>query len=322
MRFFLFFLSLCISQTLYAQYYGTFVVNGDIDKFYPVIFTDQNWFSGKATVLEIGRHNVHEDSDWRGSLIARFSFHLTHWGNGSNFIDASIRQFNPVTNTIFIGGWTDASTNNATNDMIVWLKGGGTTYHFTSPSPLSPTVYDDNSIPYQEPNGPLRSFKTVPDIYVNSLGSSSSGTAFYMGVGNNNYFAGNVGIGTPYCDAKLTVNGDIHARSVKVDVNIPIPDYVFGDTYKLRSLKETEDYVTRNHHLPDVPSEAQFKEQGIDVTKMNMTLLKKVEELTLHLIIKDKQIDKIIAKQNLMKSSYEREFRTLKQALIKLKGTR
>lgn len=187
------------------------MVNGDNAKFYPVTFVDQNWNNNKASIIKIGRSSVHQDDTWRGSLIARFSYHVTSWGHRSGFIDANIR--NGLMPNGFIGGWTDGTISNGAYSIIIWLKGGNNTYFFTSPAAMTPVVDDNNSIPYQEPNGPLRSFKTVPDIYVNSSGLSSSGTAFYTGVDNNNYFAGNIGIGTPNCDAKLTVNG--HAEQTR-----------------------------------------------------------------------------------------------------------
>jgi hypothetical protein len=44
-----------------------------------------------------------------------------------------------------------------------------------------------------------------------------------------------------------------------------------------------------NHHLPDVPSEKEVIESGLDLGEMNKLLLKKVEELTLYLIEKDQK---------------------------------
>ena len=38
---------------------------------------------------------------------------------------------------------------------------------------------------------------------------------------------GNVGIGTVNPDARLAVKGTVHAEEVKVDLNVPVPDYVF-----------------------------------------------------------------------------------------------
>lgn len=55
----------------------SFIVGGDIDKFYPVVFADLNWNNSRPTELEIGRSDVHTDGDWRGSLISTFRFHTT-----------------------------------------------------------------------------------------------------------------------------------------------------------------------------------------------------------------------------------------------------
>ncbi len=97
------------------------------------------------------------------------------------------------------------------------------------------------------------------------------------GVWNNQ---GNVGIGTTQTDAKLTVKGKVHAEEVKVDLSVPGPDYVFEREYPLLSLVRTDAYIKANKHLPEVPSAAQMKRDGIELGKMNMILLKKVEELT------------------------------------------
>ncbi|MNT52450.1 hypothetical protein D3C72_1894770 [compost metagenome] len=62
----------------YGQTTGSFVVNGDFDKYYPVTFVDEGYLSNMATELEIGRSNVHTDAQWRGSLMHCLGFiHLT-----------------------------------------------------------------------------------------------------------------------------------------------------------------------------------------------------------------------------------------------------
>jgi hypothetical protein len=75
------------------------------------------------------------------------------------------------------------------------------------------------------------------------------------------------------------------------------PDYVFEKGYKLRSLEETEKYVKAKKHLPEIPSAKEFSEKGLDLTEMNMQLLKKVEELTLHMIAMDKELKALKAER-------------------------
>ena len=101
-----------------------------------------------------------------------------------------------------------------------------------------------------------------------------------MRIANN----GNVGIGTASPDAKLTVKGDIHAEEVRVDLNVPGPDYVFEEDYHLPTLESLQNYIRENKHLPEVPSAKEIEANGIDLGVMNMLLLKKVEELTLYIL--------------------------------------
>jgi len=102
--------------------------------------------------------------------------------------------------------------------------------------------------------------------------------------------SGNVGIGKANPEQKLEVNGQIHTKEVQIDLN-NWPDFVFEDTYDLQSLREIARYIKINGHLPEVPSASQVADEGIYVGKMNALLLQKIEELTLHLIEKDKQIN-------------------------------
>ena len=103
--------------------------------------------------------------------------------------------------------------------------------------------------------------------------------------------ANKVGIGTASPDAELTVNGTIHTKEVKVDLRIPVPDYVFAKDYKLRTLNEVEAYIKANSHLPEIPSAQELEKNGLMLAEMNMNLLKKIEELTLYLIEQNKKID-------------------------------
>ncbi|GEM68735.1 hypothetical protein SMI01S_23410 [Sphingobacterium mizutaii NBRC 14946 = DSM 11724] len=105
-------------------------------------------------------------------------------------------------------------------------------------------------------------------------------------------FNGNVGIGTTNPTAKLTVNGLVRAREIKVDAT-PWPDYVFEEGYHLPSLDQIRSYIRENGRLPEVPSAVQVQKEGIDLGRMDAILLKKIEELTLYLIEKEGQIDSL-----------------------------
>ncbi|MFW5673715.1 MAG: hypothetical protein ACOCG3_03895, partial [Rikenellaceae bacterium MAG02] len=63
--------------------------------------------------------------------------------------------------------------------------------------------------------------------------------------------------------------------------------------YNIMPLKELEQYIKQNKHLPDVPTQDEISKDGMDVYEMNTILLKKVEELTLYVIELEKRIDEM-----------------------------
>ena len=201
-------LLMTFAHTAQAQISGTFSVGGDLTKWYPVTFNDSTgWFNNDATELEIGRSEYLRDGSGRGSVISKFRFHSSNWGNGSNFIDADIRQA-PGTNVVFIAGWRDASVTNATRRIIIWLRGGNTTYSYKSNYAVNPVIYDgvQNALPYVESGGPSHSYKTQVDPYVNKYGMSYDNAAYFNGT-TTSYFAGNLGVGTDTPLARLHVEG-------------------------------------------------------------------------------------------------------------------
>ncbi|MFH7012561.1 hypothetical protein ACHRV5_11865 [Flavobacterium sp. FlaQc-52] len=90
---------------------------------------------------------------------------------------------------------------------------------------------------------------------------------------------------------KLSVKGKIRAEEVKVYNTWA--DYVFNPSYKLPSLSEVETFITRNGHLPNVPSAKEITENGLELGEMTKIQQEKIEELTLYLIQQNKEIEKL-----------------------------
>ncbi|MBL8026608.1 MAG: hypothetical protein JNL74_09365 [Fibrobacteres bacterium] len=89
----------------------------------------------------------------------------------------------------------------------------------------------------------------------------------------------------------LSVAGSINASSYKVSgVTLNVPDYVFDTSYELSPLSHVENYIKSHSHLPDIPSAKEINGDGLDVVDMNLRLLRKIEEITLHLIDQEKKI--------------------------------
>ena len=119
-------------------------------------------------------------------------------------------------------------------------------------------------------------------------GSADSWTTWRNFVVQHNN--GNYGIDTPTPSEKLEVNGTIRSKEVKVEAT-GWPDYVFKEDYPLQDLSKLKEYITINKHLPNIPTETEVKDVGINLGEMNAKLLQKIEELTLYIIQQQEQLD-------------------------------
>lgn len=127
------------------------------------------------------------------------------------------------------------------------------------------------------------------DLYVGNVFSSNGASLAIKALQN-----GNIGIGTPNPDEKLTVKGKIHTQEVRVDMlGSLVPDYVFENDYNLKSLEEVENYIKENKHLPEIPSAQEIEKNGLMLAEMNLALLKKMEEMTLYIIKQNKKINEL-----------------------------
>lgn len=131
---------------------------------------------------------------------------------------------------------------------------------------------------------------------------------------------------SPQNGERLRVYGSIYATKYKSELGTPggYADYVFQDyfsgssifkpSYKFKSLKNIETFIKDNGHLPGVTSYKDLKEniegkKVLDLNELSVQSLEKIEELYLHTIEQQKQIDDL----SNMVFKLQKELQTIKQ---------
>ncbi|MEM9700778.1 MAG: hypothetical protein AAF943_18575 [Pseudomonadota bacterium] len=133
------------------------------------------------------------------------------------------------------------------------------------------------------------------------------------------------GTGAP--EMELFQSGDlaIRGRYISAGTTLTVPDYVFDEDYALRPLSEVQSFIDAHSHLPDVPSAADITAEGLDITEMQMTLLKKIEELTLYTLEQQKIMEAqaaLIAAQQAQNAAQEARLTALDADMAALKAPR
>ena len=88
------------------------------------------------------------------------------------------------------------------------------------------------------------------------------------------------------------------------------PDYVFRKGYTLPSLADIEKNIKENGHLHTMPSAKEVEKNGFTVKDMTKRVVKTIEELTLHTIAQQKQIEV----QNKLIETLSKRLENLEQA--------
>lgn len=97
----------------------------------------------------------------------------------------------------------------------------------------------------------------------------------------------------PHANSPFQFDGKIACKElVVVDPN-KWADFVFDNQYKPMPLGTLEKYYLLHKHLPNIPSEADVKANGIKLAEMDALLLQKIEELTLYVVDINKQVDSL-----------------------------
>jgi hypothetical protein len=83
----------------------------------------------------------------------------------------------------------------------------------------------------------------------------------------------------------LTIKGSLTANGGT------FPDYVFEPGYDLMPLERVAEYIEQEKRLPKIPSAKEVLEQGgHNMTELQLKLLEKIEELTLHTLDQERLI--------------------------------
>ena len=115
------------------------------------------------------------------------------------------------------------------------------------------------------------------------------------GIGNT-VFPTEIG-GVDVSEYTLFVAGGLLSEEVRI--NTDWADYVFNDSYKLKSLNEVEEFINENGHLPNVPSAEEVEASGIEMGEITKIQQEKIEELTLYIIEQNKRIEALEAKMSI-----------------------
>lgn len=224
---------------------------------------------------------------------------VTQNGNDLKFVNL---QTTTINNSVGLGIVQDSGTGNRAT--ISLTNGGNPSMHiFTDINSAAQIKAAGNSTSLSigtgytsAPTGIL--FTTTP------TGGSPGAEQLRIAPDGNSFFAANVGIGyvsTTFAPGeKLKVSGSITTATTTY------PDYVFEEyytgksllnsNYKFLNIYDTEKFIKENNHLPGVNSikDLAKTENGLysfNLSELSTQTLEKVEELYLHVINQQTQID-------------------------------
>ena len=132
-------------------------------------------------------------------------------------------------------------------------------------------------------------------LWGNAFGGNVNWAGYFE---NGNVFITNdLRIGSGAIDGaagyKVAVKGKIIAEEMRINLQSNWPDYVFDKNYELMSIKELEESILSEHHLPGIPSALEIAEEGLIVGEMQTKMMEKIEELTLYIIEINNELSKV-----------------------------
>lgn len=220
-----------------------------------------------------------------------------------NWIGADLKTLR-IGNNGGIGLWTNGKVE--TEDIpTLWLRDNNVSIGMLN----TPYKLNVAGSIYTENNG-VNSFIGIDADATCTWVGSKSNHGLHLGTNNQSLFYidtnQNTYVGLTEAEAKVIrtelknkyrmfVSKGVLSEDYGISPKPSWSDFVFSKEYELRDISEVETFITRNKHLPDVPSAKQISEEGYSQHDMNKVLLQKIEELTLYTIQQQKEIQALKA---------------------------
>jgi len=130
-------------------------------------------------------------------------------------------------------------------------------------------------------------------------------TDYKIGIGITNsgwYFIEGKDNGEKIYHFKVSLDGTVSTNKVVV-VEMEWYDKVFYPNYNLMPIDSLHSFVQTNNHLPNIPSEQEIIDNGLNLGQMQALQMQKIEELTLYIIELNTRIEALEQENELLKTN-------------------
>ena len=190
-------------------------------------------------------------------------------------------------------------TDNSDGTYLYTAEDGTTTLLDIPTWETTTTLVDNNdgTATYTSEDGT----STIVDLSQSSIWTESN-MLTHLANNNSKVMIGDTSILSTPGNYKLYVEDGILTEKVKVAIE-STSDWADDAFYRVPSIHQVEESITKHSHLYNVPSAHTLVAQGYSVTEMDARLLEQTEWLWMHLIALQKENDKLkLAVEKLLKN--------------------
>ncbi|MCP9766855.1 hypothetical protein EGI22_02975 [Lacihabitans sp. LS3-19] len=278
----------------FNQYFGSGAGANNRTGDHNVMIGSNAGYDGVGTTAKNSSYGVFIGNYTGAQTIANFNIAIGHAASSYNTTGGA---------TVAIGGYANghsAATNNTNSVFIGSQSGTWTGTNHAAPSSVVNNLINATAIGYQAQ-------VTVSNAL--TLGGVGA-NAVKVGIGMHDPqypldVKGVVNMRVAYNSPSMKINdrdfmgigeeGEFWVSNFKMKYSDEAQwsDKVFDKNYKLLTIQELDAFVSKNKHLPNIPSAAEVVKNGVDNTEMTSKLLEKIEELSLYIIDLEKRLSKV-----------------------------